>query len=107
MKWIKKDDFVLVIKGNDKGKVGKVMSRTEDRIMVQGVNMRKKHVKKTQKMQTGRIVEMERSIHISNVALCKENGEKINLRVKDKQKKRELVYEVEGKDVVHRMVRKG
>jgi large subunit ribosomal protein L24 len=66
-KVIRRDDQVFVIAGNDKGKQGKVKSRSEDRVVVEGVNMRKKHLKPTQQMQGGRVVEMEMSIHISNV----------------------------------------
>ncbi|NGX33598.1 MAG: 50S ribosomal protein L24, partial [Candidatus Anoxychlamydiales bacterium] len=72
-KWIKKDDSVVVIAGNDKGKVGTVLSKNKDRVVVQGINMRKKHMKRTQKTQAAQIVEMEMPIHISNVALCSKN----------------------------------
>ena len=68
-KKIRKGDRVLVIAGNDQGKTGEVLARSEDRVIVQGVNVRKKHLRRTQQMQGGRIVEMEAPIHISNVAL--------------------------------------
>ncbi len=64
----------MVIAGNDKGKTGEVLAREEDRVLVQGVNIRKKHLKRTQQSQGGRIVEMEVPIHISNVALCDKEG---------------------------------
>ena len=83
-KWIKKDDQVLVVAGNDKGKVGKVLQRDKDFVVVQGVNMRKKHLKKSQKSQMAQIVEMEMPIHISNVAHCTKDGTKIKPRVKVK-----------------------
>ena len=54
-KWIRKGDRVLVIAGNDKGKAGEVLSRDEDRVIVQGINVRKKHMRRTQEMQGGRI----------------------------------------------------
>jgi large subunit ribosomal protein L24 len=76
-KTIRKGDQVLVIAGNDRGKTGEVISRGEERILVKGVNVRKKHLKKTQQAQGGRIVEMEVPIHISNVCLCDKNGKKI------------------------------
>jgi large subunit ribosomal protein L24 len=77
-KWIKKGDRVLVIAGNDRGKSGEVLSRGEERILVQGVNVRKKHLKPTQQTQgKGRIIEMEVPIHISNVCLCDKEGKRI------------------------------
>jgi len=81
-KRIKKGDRVLVIAGNDRGKTGEVLSRSEDRALVQGVNIRKKHLKRTQQTQGGRIVEMEIPIHISNVCLCDKEGKKLKAQKK-------------------------
>jgi large subunit ribosomal protein L24 len=106
-KWIRKGDRVLVISGNEKGKMGEVLARKEDRVLVQGLNLRKKHLKRTQESQAGRIVEMEAPMHVSNVALCTKDGEKIKLRVRaSKNGKRELVYRAGEADVVYRSVRK-
>ena len=67
---IKRDDEVIVIAGKDKGKRGKVVTVLEDRVVVSGVNMVKKHVKGNPNRGTqGGIVEQEASLHISNVAL--------------------------------------
>lgn len=74
---LRKGDRVLVITGNDRGKVGEILLRKEDRVLVQGVNIRKKHMRRTQQTQAGRIIEMEVPIHISNVALCDKDGKKI------------------------------
>jgi large subunit ribosomal protein L24 len=74
---IKRGDRVLVIAGNDKGKTGEVLSRSEDRILVQGVNVRKKHLKPTQQAQGGRIIDMEVPVHISNVCLCDKEGKRM------------------------------
>jgi large subunit ribosomal protein L24 len=76
-KWIKKGDRVLVITGNDKGKSGEVLSRSEERVLVQGVNVRKKHLKPTQGTQAGRIIDMEVPVHVSNVCLCDKEGNKL------------------------------
>ncbi len=68
---IKKNDTVLVIAGKDKGKKGKVRFAfpRENRVMVEGVNMIKKHAKaKGQARQAG-IIELEAPIEISNVML--------------------------------------
>jgi len=66
---VKKDDKVVVISGKDKGKVGKVLQALPkvNRVIVEGVNMIKKHQKPTQNMQQGGIVEKEAPIHVSNV----------------------------------------
>ena len=66
---VKKGDKVVVISGRDKGKSGEVLSvlRTENRVLVQGVNMVKRHTRQ-QPGQQGGIVEKEGAIHISNVA---------------------------------------
>jgi large subunit ribosomal protein L24 len=106
-KKIRKGDRVLVIAGNEKGKSGEVLATGDDRILIQGVNIRKKHLKKTQQSQGGRIIEMEAPLHISNVALCTKEGQKIKLRSKTtKSGEREWVFEAGGKDVVYRSVKK-
>ena len=66
---IKTGDTVIVITGKDKGKTGKVSSviKENDRVVVEGVNIMKRHRKATQE-SPGKIEEIEASIHISNVA---------------------------------------
>ena len=66
---IKKGDMVTVISGKDKGKAGSVlkMLRKDNRLLVQGVNLVKRHQKQTFN-QEGGIIQKEASIHISNVA---------------------------------------
>jgi large subunit ribosomal protein L24 len=97
-----------VIAGNDKGKTGEVLSRGEDRVLVQGVNVRKKHLKRTQQTQGGRIVEMEVPIHVSNVCLCDKEGNRLKLHMKHEKKTgdRELVHKTGAKGTVHRTVKK-
>ena len=73
MRKIKKNDIVKVIAGDDRergatGKVLKVLSGG-DRIVVEGVNMQKRHRKPTQQMPQGGILSIEAPIHISNVKL--------------------------------------
>ena len=108
MNWIKKDDKVFVVTGNDKGKTGTVIGIKEDRILVQGINVRKKHLKKTQKSQASQIISIERPIHISNVALCDKDGKKIKkLKVNRKDKKNsDLTYNDGEKEIVHRTIKK-
>ena len=72
---IRKDDQVVIIAGKDKGAEGKVISvlRDEDRVIVEGVNLVKRHTKVLQQGgragNTGGIVTQEAPIHVSNVML--------------------------------------
>ena len=106
-KWIRKGDQVVVIAGNDKGKIGSVIAKSEERVVVQGVNIRKKHMKRTQQTQGGRIVEMEMPVHISNVRLCTKDGKPFRLRTKVKKEGgRDLVYLEGQREIVYRSAKK-
>lgn len=70
MQKIKRDDDVVVIAGKDKGKRGKVTRVLENRFVVSGVNMIKRHTKPNPMAgNQGGIVEREAPIHASNVAI--------------------------------------
>ena len=73
---IKKGDKVKVITGAYKGTIGEVKAvfPKEDRVIVEGVNMVKKHLKPTQANPDGGIVEKEAKIHVSNVMLYDEKA---------------------------------
>ena len=66
---VKKGDQVTVIAGKEKGKSGKIIAVLTDkqRVVVEGLQMIKKHTKKSQQNPNGAIVEREGSIHVSNV----------------------------------------
>ncbi len=68
---IKKDDLVIVTKGEDKGKKGKVLKvlRDKNRVIVEGVNIVKKHQKARKQGENSRIIEKEAPLSISNVML--------------------------------------
>ncbi|MCC6395472.1 MAG: 50S ribosomal protein L24 [Bacteroidetes bacterium] len=74
---IRKNDAVMVIAGNARGKTGKVLKvyPEKQRIIVEGVNIMKRHTKPSQKNPQGGIVQREAPIHASNVMLLdpKEN----------------------------------
>ena len=74
---IKKGDRVKVITGGSKGKVGDVLRvlPKEQRVVVSGVNMIKRHTKPS-RTESGGIIEREATIHISNVALLDPKSEK-------------------------------
>jgi len=66
---VKKNDEVVVIAGADKGKRGKIIavSGKKERVIVEGIRMIKRHMRKSQQYPNGQIVEREGTIHISNV----------------------------------------
>ena len=74
---IKVNDNVLVLTGKDKGKTGKVLKtlRSENKVVVEGINISKRHTKPRTNNDKGGIFDIEMPIHISNVVLidAKEN----------------------------------
>jgi len=68
---IKKGDKVMIIAGSDKGKSGVVLrvNKESDRVVVEGWNMVKRHMKPSAKFPDGGIIEKEAGIHISNIML--------------------------------------
>lgn len=68
---VKKDDTVIVITGKDKGAKGRVLAAYPrlNRVLVEGVNMVKKHTKPSQANPQGGILNQEAPIHVSNVML--------------------------------------
>lgn len=90
---IKREDEVVVITGKDKGKRGKVTRvLANDRLIVSGVNLVKKHVRANPQRGTeGGIVEQEASIHVSNVAIWNastQKADRIGFRVEGEKKVR-------------------
>ena len=71
---VKRNDEVVVIAGSELGKRGKVLkvSRKNQRALVEGLKMIKRHTRKSQQHPQGRIVEREGTIHISNLMLAEE-----------------------------------
>ncbi len=104
--WIKKGDKVLIISGNDRGRTGTILRRDGDHVVIQGMNIRKKHAKRQARVQTPSIIEIEMPIHVSNICLCNDEGKPICLKVKQLKKEKELVYHQDGKDTVFRTLRK-
>ncbi len=79
---IKKGDTVQIISGSEKGKIGEVVKVYPEtsRVIVQGVNVKTKHVKPQQEGESGQIVNIEAPIHSSNVMLYS-NKEKVASRI--------------------------
>ena len=69
MRKLKTGDKVVVVAGSNKGKEGKITRVLEDKVVVEGVNLVKKHLKPKNNNGTGEIIDMEAPIHRSNVML--------------------------------------
>jgi large subunit ribosomal protein L24 len=78
MQKFKKNDQVIVISGNDKGKTGKIIKVIGDKLIVEGVNLATIHQKPTNQ-QPGKILQVEKSIHRSNVSHY-ENGKPVKIK---------------------------
>ena len=81
---IKKNDQVKVIAGKDKGKTGRVLriDKKNGRVLVEGINMVKKAVRKKNQQDRGGIIEVEALLAISNVAALTKSGEASRLGFK-------------------------
>jgi large subunit ribosomal protein L24 len=91
MKRIRKGDQVIVIAGKNKGQKGEVVRVTDEKVVVQNVNIIKRHTKPNpQANQPGGIVEREAPIHISNVMLfnpATNKGERVGYKMLDGKRK--------------------
>ena len=66
---LKTGDKVVVVSGSNKGKEGKITKILDNKVIVEGVNIVKKHLKPKNNNGTGEIIEMEAPIHVSNEML--------------------------------------
>jgi large subunit ribosomal protein L24 len=87
---VRKGDKVEVTTGNHKGSSGKILQvlPKKQQVLIEGVRLIKKHVRKSQDKPEGGIIEREGPIHISNVKLV-ERAEKTSKATKTKSKKKE------------------
>jgi len=91
---IRRDDEVVVLAGKDKGKQGKVLKVlvADDRVVIEGVNLVKKHQKPNPQLGVaGGIVEKEASVHVSNVAIVNPatgKADRVGFRFEDEKKVR-------------------
>ena len=86
---IQKGDTVVIISGKDKGKTGKVMRllKEDDKVIVEGINLVKRHMKPNARMQQGGILEREAPLAVSNVMLLDPTtgkGTRIKVKTDDK-----------------------
>lgn len=107
-KRIRKGDKVYVITGNDRGQTGTVLSHLGEKVIVQGLNVKKKHVKKSQENPSGGIVNREAPIHISNVKLCVLDDKAVKVKVKtDDNGERQMYYHDGDREIIYRSVKEG
>lgn len=90
---IKKDDTVLITTGRDKGRTGKVLRvySASNKVLVEGLNMVKKNVPKSEQMPQGGIVDVARPIHASNLMVIDPKTKKparVGYEIKDGKKVR-------------------
>lgn len=90
---IKKGDTVLIVSGKDKGRTGKVLRALPggEKIMVEGINLRKRHVRPRKSGEKGQIVEISAPMNISNAKfICSKCGKatKVGYKLGEKEKYR-------------------
>jgi len=88
---IKKGDIVLIISGKDRGRKGKVIEAfpKQDRLIVEGINLKKKHMKPKKSGEKGQIVEMPGPLNVSDVKIiCSKCGKAVRTGYELKGKKK-------------------
>lgn len=75
---VKVGDNVKILAGKDKGKTGRILKtlKKDNKVVVEGINMVKKHVKPNRMNEVGSIVDMEAPIHVSNVKVVEDTAKK-------------------------------
>lgn len=88
---VKVGDQVTVIAGKDKGKSGRIIKtlKKDNKVVVEGINIIKKHVKPNRMNEVGSIVEVEAPIHVSNVKVAEAKKEVKKAKTTKKSEKKE------------------
>ena len=106
-KKVRTGDKIVVIAGNAKGQTGTVLACVGDKVLVQGLNLCKKHVKRSQQHPKGGVIEIERPIHVSNVRPCDDEGRPLKVKIQvNENGGRELYYMKDGQPVVWRSMKR-
>lgn len=82
---VKKGDTVLIISGKDKGRTGKIVKSLpkEEKILIEGVNLRKKHVRPKREGEKGQIIDVPTAINVSNIKIiCPKCGKAVRIEYK-------------------------
>lgn len=99
---IKKNDTVLIISGKYRSKKGKVLLSfpKDDKILVEGINIKKKHQKPKKSGEKGQIIEKPSPIHVSSVKLiCPKCGQPVKVGYKIKEKKKYRICKKCGQEI--------
>ena len=98
---VKKGDNVIVISGSDKGKVGKIVASFPalNKVVVEGVNVKNKHQKRTKENQKGQMVKKAMPIFASKVMLVDSTGKKVRVGHKEIGGKQVRVSTKTGKEI--------
>lgn len=99
---IKKNDNVIIITGKDRNKQAKVLRvyRTDEKVLVEGINLKKKHQRPRREGEKGQMIDMPHPVHISNVALyCSSCGKGVRVGSKMNGKNKVRVCKKCGKEI--------
>lgn len=98
---LKKDDTVKVLSGKEKGKTGRILKidTVNGRVLVQGLNLVKKAVRKKSQQDKGGIIEIEAPIHISNVSLVTKSGQTTRIGYKFEDGKKVRIARKTGEEI--------
>ena len=99
---LKKDDEVICIAGKEKGKRGKVLAfdKKRDRLVIEGLNKRKRYLRPSQENPKGGVIEVEAPMHISNVMLYDSKKKKgVRTGVSIVKGKKVRVSKPDGKEI--------
>jgi len=99
---IKKNDNVIIITGKDRNKQAKVLRvyREAEKVLVEGVNLKKKHQRPRKEGEKGQMIDMPHPVHISNVALyCASCGKGVRVGSKISGKKKIRICKKCGKEL--------
>ncbi|MDH3582787.1 MAG: 50S ribosomal protein L24 [Phycisphaerae bacterium] len=100
---IRQGDLVMVTAGNDRGSTGKILKvlTKENRVLVEGINIRKRHVKPSQANPQGGRIEKEMPIHISNVSpVSPSTGKPTRVRFETRPDGSKVRVAIRGDDVL-------
>jgi len=106
---LKKGDMVLIISGKDRGRKGKVLKSfpKEGKILVEGINLRKKHQKPKKSGEKGQIIEMPTPLNIPKVKLiCSRCGKATRVGFKLMGKKTENLSSSKKREIKFRICKK-
>jgi len=98
---LKKNDLVKILTGKDKGKSGRILEvdPVKGRVLVEGLNMKKKTVRPRNQQEKGGIIEVEGFLHISNVAVVGKDGKGTRLGYKFEGDKKIRIAKTTGEAI--------